>query len=233
MIAATRSGNGMRLFARRLFKKTPRIVTYRASVGSPAARFLAAKANDSRGGDGFSIWYPIVGGFVVATLGGLKSFHDHVGGTEGLWRSASFYSYAIPKYIEYRYHAWRKSPDEVWDSLNQETSQGALEKIRELKGFYIKSGQLAAANIGDAFPEIWQNTMVSSHLFTISSEWKIVVLTDNLFFSIRWLECISRQSSSSTFRNSQSYCVQRLETGQRIRFRRGICFFRGRTNWSC
>ena len=74
--------------------------------------------------------------------GGIKWFHDHVGGTEGLVRSASFYSYAIPKYVQYRYHMYMKSPDEVWEELDRETSQGALQKIKELKGFYIKSGML-------------------------------------------------------------------------------------------
>jgi aarF domain-containing kinase len=51
------------------------------------------------------------------------------------------------------------SPDHVWDELHEETSAGALEKILELEGFYIKCGQMAASNIGDAFPPIWQDTM--------------------------------------------------------------------------
>jgi predicted unusual protein kinase regulating ubiquinone biosynthesis (AarF/ABC1/UbiB family) len=68
---------------------------------------------------------------------------------EGIKRSTYFYSYAIPKYILYRYHVWRKSPDDVWEALDKETSAGALKKIQELRGFYIKSGQLAAANVGD------------------------------------------------------------------------------------
>ena len=81
--------------------------------------------------------------------------HDHVGGTEGLARTMSFYSIAIPKYLEYRLHMFKESPDEVWDELDRETSKQGLEKILELRGFYIKSGQLAAANIGNAFPPIW------------------------------------------------------------------------------
>ena len=32
---------------------------------------------------------------------------------------------------------------------DRDTSQGALKKIQNLRGFYIKSGQLAAANVGD------------------------------------------------------------------------------------
>lgn len=96
-----------------------------------------------------SIWYPVLGGLVITIAGGAKYWHDHVGGFEGIQRSATFYSYAIPKYILYRYHVWKQSPDEVWDAMDRETSQGALKKIQELRGFYIKSGQLAAANVGD------------------------------------------------------------------------------------
>lgn len=82
--------------------------------------------------------YPIIGGFVITTIGGIKYFHDHVGGTEGLWRSLSFYSYGIPKYFVYRYHMWRESSDEEWERLHHETSHGALNKALELEGFYVK-----------------------------------------------------------------------------------------------
>jgi len=95
----------------------------------------------------------------VTVLGGVKYFHDHVGGTEGLMRSISFYSLAIPKYVVYRYHSWRQSPDSVWKELDEETSKQGLVKILELEGFYIKCGQLCASNLGDAFPKQWQDTM--------------------------------------------------------------------------
>jgi len=85
--------------------------------------------------------------------------NDHVGGREGLVRTVSFYSLAIPKYIEYRMHMLMNSPDDVWDKLHEETSKAGLDKIMELQGFYIKSGQMCAANIGNAFPKIWQDTM--------------------------------------------------------------------------
>ena len=86
-------------------------------------------------------------------------FHDHFGGTEGLGRALQFYSVAIPKYFQYRYHQIRESPDHVWDELDRETSATGLEVILRLKGFYVKCGQLCAANIGDGFPPIWQETM--------------------------------------------------------------------------
>jgi ABC1 atypical kinase-like domain len=106
-----------------------------------------------------SIWIPILGGFLVATAGGMKYIHDHVGGTEGMQRSISFYSLAIPKYLEYRWHMWRKSPDHVWEQLDHDTSRVGLLKLKELRGFYIKCGQICAANIGNAFPPIWIETM--------------------------------------------------------------------------
>jgi len=106
-----------------------------------------------------TIWFPILGALTVTTLGGIKYFHDHVGGSEGLLRSISFYSLAIPKYLVYRYHSWRQSPDHVWDELDTQTSQQGLIKILELQGFYIKCGQLCATNMGDAFPPIWRDTM--------------------------------------------------------------------------
>eukprot|EP00978_Attheya_sp_CCMP212_P006211 scaffold14035_cov55-Attheya_sp.AAC.2 len=99
------------------------------------------------------IWYGVVGGLAVTVAGGIKYVHDHVGGTEGLVRTASFYSMAIPKYIIYRMHMIRESPDEVWEELHKETSEAGLEKILELRG------QMCASNIGNAFPVVWQDTM--------------------------------------------------------------------------
>jgi predicted unusual protein kinase regulating ubiquinone biosynthesis (AarF/ABC1/UbiB family) len=54
---------------------------------------------------------------------------------------------------------YNKSPDEVWDKLDAETAVVALDKAYELEGFYIKGGQMVAANMGGAFPQIWQDTM--------------------------------------------------------------------------
>jgi aarF domain-containing kinase len=106
-----------------------------------------------------SWWYPIIGGLVITVTGGIKYVHDHVGGTEGLWRSFSFYKYAIPKYVEYRWHMYQQSPDQVWDELDRKAATEGLQKAYELEGFYIKGGQMVAANMGGAFPQIWQDTM--------------------------------------------------------------------------
>ena len=101
----------------------------------------------------------IAGGTIVTSMGALAYLNSHVGGGDGLLRTVSFYSLAIPKYIEYRLHMMIDSPDEVWDQLHEETSKAGLDKIMELQGFYVKSGQMCAANIGNAFPPIWQDTM--------------------------------------------------------------------------
>ena len=106
-----------------------------------------------------SLWYPVAGGFVMTVTGGVKYSYDHFGGTEGLGRAVSFYKIAIPKYVQYRWNMFRQSPAEAWDQLDRETSQIALEKMLELEGFYIKTGQMCAANIGNVFPKIWQDTM--------------------------------------------------------------------------
>ena len=85
--------------------------------------------------------------------------NDLFGGTEGLRRAGSFYALAIPKYAEYRYHQFCQSPQHVWDKLDETTAHEALRKMLELKGFYIKTGQICAANIGNAFPKYWQHTL--------------------------------------------------------------------------
>jgi aarF domain-containing kinase len=95
----------------------------------------------------------------ITVGGGIKYTHDHFGGLVGLKRAASFYSLAIPKYLEYRYHMYADSEEHKWDKLHEDTSQLGLQKILELRAFYIKSGQMVSANMGNAFPLIWQNTM--------------------------------------------------------------------------
>lgn len=104
-------------------------------------------------------WYAVVGGLVMTTVGTLRYTYDQVGSLEGLQRSCNFYSFAIPKYVEYRYHMWKKSPQSVWDDLDKATSARALAKILQLQGFFCKCGQMCASNVGDAFPVIWQDTM--------------------------------------------------------------------------
>jgi hypothetical protein len=105
------------------------------------------------------LWLPVVGGLAITVAGGIRYLHDLFGGTEGLRRSSYFYSIALPRYAQYRMHMFWNSPQETWDELDRETSLQALDAMLQLKGFYIKSGQLAAANVGNAFPKIWQDTL--------------------------------------------------------------------------
>ncbi|KAL7522177.1 hypothetical protein ACHAWX_006867 [Stephanocyclus meneghinianus] len=99
-------------------------------------------------------------GASLATLTATYAYlHTHLGGTQSLLRTFSFYSLAIPSYLHYRLHMFLDSPDDTWETLHKETSARGLEKILELQGFYIKSGQMCAANIGNAFPPVWVDTM--------------------------------------------------------------------------
>lgn len=127
-----------------------------SSIKKEAAEPPRKSSNDD---SRISPWYPIVGGLVITIAGGIKYCHDLFGGMEGLERAAAFYSLAIPRYVQYRFHMLKESPDDVWDSLHTETSQDALNIMLQLKGFYIKSGQICASNLGNAFPDIWIDTL--------------------------------------------------------------------------
>jgi len=98
-----------------------------------------------------------IGSPLLLVGGGLVYWHSD--NLTGLQRALSFYSFAIPQYLEYRWLLWRQAPDPVWHEVDVRASQGALDKILDLQGFYIKCGQMAAANIGNAFPKVWQDTM--------------------------------------------------------------------------
>jgi hypothetical protein len=57
--------------------------------GLDGKRLFSSESAGSR----TSILYPLLGGVGLATAGATKYVHDHVGGTEGLTRSLSFYRY--------------------------------------------------------------------------------------------------------------------------------------------
>jgi aarF domain-containing kinase len=75
-------------------------------------------------------------------------------------RALSFYSLGVPTYLRYR-HLQAFHPDDVgrWDELHREAAAAGLGKIKELRGFYVKTGQMCATNVGNAFPHIWRDTM--------------------------------------------------------------------------
>lgn len=139
---------------------TARTTTTTTTFTAKRTSTTAASKLDDDTTRGFVAWWvPLVGGLIVTCAGGLSYFYHQVGSLEGLQRTAYFYSFAIPKYIEYRYHLWRQSEDQVWDALHYDTATRALQYVLQLQGFYIKCGQMCAANIGNAFPRIWQDTM--------------------------------------------------------------------------
>ncbi|GMH61085.1 hypothetical protein TrST_g378 [Triparma strigata] len=100
-------------------------------------------------------------GAVLSSYLGFQHLKSELGGTTlGLSRSLSFYSLAIPTYFRYKYlQSFEPTSQPLWDALDTEASQRGLEKILDLRGFYVKTGQMAATNIGGAFPRIWSDTM--------------------------------------------------------------------------
>ena len=140
-----------------------RALKQRCSFSAKTAGGVGGSSNNGSGGGGAfkprNIALGLATGTILTTAAGITYLNNQVGGSDGLIRTVSFYSLAIPKYIQYRAHMLLESPDEVWDELHDETSKAGLDKIMELQGFYVKSGQMAAANIGNAFPKIWQDTM--------------------------------------------------------------------------
>ena len=127
-----------RLISQRVLTKTTHNTNHTTTINI-GTRHRYLSSNSSSKSTNTTKWaLGIVGGGTVLTLGAVAYINDHVGGSEGLQRTTNFYSLAIPKYIEYRYHMIRESPDEVWDKLHEETSQLGLDKIMELQGFYVK-----------------------------------------------------------------------------------------------
>jgi len=89
----------------------------------------------------------------------LTYLHVHLEGFEGLSRFVQFARVAGPNYIRYRYYQIKTASEEEWNYLHSCVSPIALELTLKLQGFYIKSGQMCAANVGNAFPKIWRETM--------------------------------------------------------------------------
>ena len=114
------------LLSRHGFQTSSKIAE--AAARSPSS-FSRGMQNDRK-----LVVYGALGGLAVTFVGGLKYVHNHVGGMEGLARTVSFYSLAIPKYLEYRMHMLMESPQETWDRLDEETSKIGLQKILELGG---------------------------------------------------------------------------------------------------
>jgi hypothetical protein len=132
-----------------------------ASSTSSASGSSRASSSSSSSSSSSRPWlrYGLAGGAVVGVAGAYGYVHNELGGHEGIYRSLSFYSKAIPRYLEYRYLQIFDKPDDHWEELDERASAQGLDKIMELRGFYIKAGQMAASNIGNGFPRIWQDTL--------------------------------------------------------------------------
>ena len=127
-----------RLISQRVLTKTTHNTNHTTTINIGTRHRYLSSNSSSKSTNTTKLALGIVGGGTVLTLGTVAYINNHVGGSEGLQRTINFYSLAIPKYIEYRYHMIRESPDEVWDKLHEETSQLGLDKIMELQGFYVK-----------------------------------------------------------------------------------------------
>lgn len=127
-----------------------RSVHYRLSWFQQLSTSAERSSSSSRGKH--VIVYSAFGGMALGAAYFVGHLHEELGGFEGIERSLSFYSVAIPRYIEYRLMQWRDKGDrnEEWEELHRRASQQGLDKIMELRGFYIKTGQMAASNIGNA-----------------------------------------------------------------------------------
>lgn len=103
-------------------------------------------------------------GTVSITTAGILAIREYVG-EDNFDRSLSFYRVAAPGYLIYKATdlSTRSLPPSErtakFEELHKVWAPRALDKILELRGFYIKVGQMAASNIGNAFPDIWVRTM--------------------------------------------------------------------------
>lgn len=84
------------------------------------------------------------GGLALTGAGVVKVVHDEVGSVEGLKRTLSFYSLAIPAFSQYKMHVFLGSSQETFDELDRARSKQGLDKILELGGFYTKTGQMVS-----------------------------------------------------------------------------------------
>ena len=126
----------------------------RSSVGAPARHRVPTP----------SVVSVVAAGALLSSAGAVWFVQSEVGDLEGFQRACRFYSVAIPAYSKYRYlQAFQNSgsdeDEETWRQLHVAESKKGLDTILELRGFYIKNGQMCASNIGNAFPKVWQNTM--------------------------------------------------------------------------
>lgn len=93
-------------------------------------------------------------GSISVTTVGVVLFREFIG-PDNFDRTVSFYNVAGPGYLIYKITdlQTRSLPPsertEKFEKLHKIWAPRALDKILELRGFYIKVGQMAASNIGN------------------------------------------------------------------------------------
>ena len=111
----------------------------------------------------------------ILSAGGVAAFaynFKRENGDEALPRLIHAYRYAIPAFIQYksvdlfqeRLPAYfgrevnRKEVDKAYEELHRLHAPVIYEKFLELRGFFLKNGQMIANNFGDSAPPFWQKT---------------------------------------------------------------------------
>jgi len=111
----------------------------------------------------------------ILSAGGVAAFaynFKQENGDEALPRLIHAYRYAIPAFIQYksvdlfqeRLPAYlgrevnRKEVDKAYEELHRLHAPVIYEKFLELRGFFLKNGQMIANNFGDSAPPFWQKT---------------------------------------------------------------------------
>lgn len=111
----------------------------------------------------------------ILSVGGITAFalhFQHENGEEALPRLLHAYRYAIPAFIQYksvdlfqeRLPAYfgrevnREEVEKAYEALHQLHAPVMYEKFLELRGFFLKNGQMIANNFGDSAPPFWQKT---------------------------------------------------------------------------
>eukprot|EP00039_Didymoeca_costata_P020571 m.341702 g.341702 ORF g.341702 m.341702 type:complete len:594 (-) comp20389_c0_seq1:70-1851(-) len=116
----------------------------------------------------------------VAALGsGAAVFIRNELGEEAVERSTKFYRVAIPAFLEYKFTEFKfeklpnfvstvtperseelkKQADVEYNRLHEKWAPQMKDVFLDLRGFYLKHGQVMASNIGDLFPKRWRDEM--------------------------------------------------------------------------
>ena len=142
-----------------------------SSMSRPAKSALALGLGGAFGISMSPIFFDVVLG-----EGDVRSIKS---GLNGLSRAVTFYKTGIPAYVRYKMlqssnGTHSKEDVDAWETAHKEESAKGLDVILKLKGFYIKTGQIVACNIGNAFPKTWRDTMAILQDGVTAEDWGVV-----------------------------------------------------------